>query len=116
MRKILMLCVTLCMITRSADAEDLSAGRAKLAEIAAFIRHAAETCGSALGTEGQLWPMEALSLLAVAKPPISEEAIQAKEHEVMEYRARLGEAKWCKLYAIEMKQADLVFGLATNRK
>jgi len=50
------------------------------------------------------------------KPPITEAEIMAKEKEAQDYRFRLGDAKWCELYAVEMREAHLVFTMPTNRK
>jgi hypothetical protein len=63
-----------------------------------------------------MWPFEALSLLVVAKPPIAEAEIAAKEKEVQDYRFRLGDAKWCELYAVEMGEAHLIVTIATDRQ
>jgi hypothetical protein len=68
----------------------------------AFIRHASEPCA---GSVPDMWSFEALSLMMVAKPPIAEEEVQAKEKDVQQFRARLGLQKWCQLYALEMKEA-----------
>jgi hypothetical protein len=38
---------------------------------------------------------EALSLLMVVDPPISEQMIEAEEEVVKKFRTKLGLAKWC---------------------
>ena len=40
--------------------------------------------------------------------PLSEEQIAAKEDEMLALRNKIGDAKWCVLYAVEMKEAYLV--------
>jgi hypothetical protein len=51
---------------------------------------------------------EALSLLMVVDPPISEQMIEAKEEVVKNYRAKLGLTKWCQLYAVEVSEAKTI--------
>jgi hypothetical protein len=75
-----------------AVAEDNAAGRAKLAEMVAFVRLASVPCASALDASARMWPMEVLSLLTTVNPPITEAEIAAKKKETQEYRFRLGDA------------------------
>ena len=49
---------------------------------------------------------EALSLLIVVDPPVSEEMIEAKEEVVKSYRENLGIPKWRQIYAVEVREAD----------
>ena len=65
--------------------------RGKLAEMVAYIR-LAEPCDSVVQVPPD-YVMEALTLLMVVDPPISEEMIEAKEEAVKNYRAKLGLAK-----------------------
>ena len=51
-------------------------GRAKLAEMIAFVRLASEACPNAVPI---VWTLEALGLLMIAKPPVQEEEIVAKK-------------------------------------
>ena len=44
----------------------------------------------------------------VVDPPISEQMIEAKEEIVKNYRAKLGLAKWCQLYAVEVSEANTI--------
>jgi hypothetical protein len=99
----------LFMFSGAASAqENQAAGRAKLAEMIAFIRHASEKCAASVPGS---WPMEALSLLMVVKPPLDEREIVLKEKEVEQYRVRLGLKKWCELYAVEMGEAHAIVEL-----
>jgi hypothetical protein len=99
----------------AAFAQDDAAGRAKLAEMVAFFRQASKPCAYTLDATAHAWPAELLSLLFVMKPPITEDEIAAKEKEVADYKTKLGGQKWCELYAVEMREAHLIFTMATNR-
>ena len=50
----------------------------------------------------------ALALLRLIKPPLTDNAIVAKEKEVKRLRDRLGLSRWCRLYAGEMEQARIL--------
>jgi Adenylate and Guanylate cyclase catalytic domain len=78
----------------------------KLAEMVAFIRLAAP-CDGVVQVPPE-YVTEALSLLMVVDPPISEQMIEAKEEVVKNYRAKLGLAKWCQLYAVEVSEANTI--------
>ena len=87
-----------------ATAEDALGG--KLAEMVAFIR-LAEPCDGVVRISPE-YVTEALSLLMVVDPPISEQMIEAKEEVVKNYRAKLGLTKWCQFYAVEVSQANAI--------
>jgi hypothetical protein len=110
------LLVILSAVVGHATAQDDAAGRAKLAEMVAFFRLASQPCASALDSSAHTWPADLLTLLMTLKPPITEAEITAREKEAQDYRFRLGDAKWCELYAVEMREAHLIFTMATNRK
>jgi hypothetical protein len=59
--------------------------------------------------------MEALSLSMAAKPLISEAEITTKEKEVQDYPFKLGNTKWCELYAVEMREAHLIVTMANRQ-
>jgi hypothetical protein len=100
---ILCLCGTLLVgLAVHAKAEDTPWG--KLAEMVAFIR-LAEPCDGVVPVPPK-YVTEALSLLIVVDPPISEEMIEAKEEVVKNYREKLGIAKWCQFYAVEVSEAN----------
>jgi hypothetical protein len=100
-----------------AVAQDDARGRAKLVEIVAFAKLGAEPCAYALdGALAKKWNAEVLTLLFTLKPPLTDAEIAAKEKEAQDYRARLGESKWCELYAVEMREADLIFSMTTHRQ
>jgi len=99
--------VALGIFAGGSHAQDV--GRGKLAEIIAFVRLASEACE---GSVPDVWGFEALSLVAVVKPPITEDEIQIKEKEVEQLRVRLGRSKWCQLYVTEMAEAHSIFDLA----
>ena len=102
---VLCLCATL-LVGQAAPARAEETPRGKLAEMVAFIR-LAEPCDSVVQVPPE-YLMEALSLLMVVDPPISEQMIEAKEEVVKNYRAKLGLAKWCQLYAVEVSEANTI--------
>jgi hypothetical protein len=102
---ILCLCGTL-LVGQAAPAKDEETLQGKLAEMVAFIRLAAP-CDGVVQVPPE-YVTEALSLLMVVDPPISEQMIEAKEEVVKNYRAKLGLAKWCQLYAVEVSEANTI--------
>ena len=102
---ILCLCGTL-LVGQAGSARGEETLRGKLAEMVAFIRLAAPCDGVVQVPPEDV--TEALSLLMVADPPISEQMIEAKEEVVKNYRAKLGLAKWCQLYAVEVSEANTI--------
>jgi hypothetical protein len=102
---ILCLCGTL-LVGLAAPAKDEETLQGKLAEMVAFIR-LAEPCDGVVQVPPE-YVTEALSLLMVVDPPISEQMIEAKEEVVKNYRAKLGLAKWCQLYAVEVSEANSI--------
>ena len=109
--------VSLLLMSAATFAQDDARGRAKLVEIVAFAKLGAEPCAYALDDAvAKKWNAEVLTLLFKSKPPLTEEEITAKEKDAQDYRSRLGEFKWCELYAIEMREADISFSVATHRQ
>jgi hypothetical protein len=89
---ILCLCGTL-LVGQAAPTKAEETLRGKLAEMVAFIR-LAEPCDGVVQIPPE-YVTEALSLLIVVDPPISEEMIEVKEEVVKNYREKLRIAKWC---------------------
>ena len=84
-----------------------AAGRAKLAEMMAFVRDGPDQCGeAAVPTE---WTFEVLALYVSAdkKAPLEDEIV-AKQNELAAMKSKMGVAKWCALYRLEMKEADTI--------
>jgi hypothetical protein len=102
---ILCLCGT-PLVGQAAPAKDEETLQGKLAEMVAFIR-LAEPCDGVVQVPPE-YVTEALSLVMVVDPPISEQMIEAKEEVVKNYRAKLGLAKWCQLYAVEVSEANTI--------
>lgn len=96
-------------LAQGAHAQD-GAGRAKLAEMTALVRLANEECDVT-----QPWPMEALMLVGMARPPIREDEISVKETEMKQFRFERGHDKFCELYEVEMRQAHLLTEIASRR-
>jgi hypothetical protein len=105
---ILRLCGTL-LVGQAAPAKDEETLQGKLAEMVAFIR-LAEPCDGVVQVPPE-YVTEALSLLMVVDPPISEQMIEAKEEVVKNDRAKLGLAKWCQLYAVKLSEANTIGNL-----
>jgi len=84
------------------------AGMTKLAEMTALARHN-EGCPEI----PQEWSA-AFIVLLMASPP-SEEQVEGKELEMLALRAKIGKAKWCLLYSVEMKEAYLIYQFVTHR-
>jgi hypothetical protein len=99
-------CIILLSQTGIGAADDLdAAGRAKMAEMTAFIRHAPDSCPKAVP---DLWIFEALALNMSIKPPVSEDEIVSKEKYLNGLRSKIGYVKWCALFAVEMEQAHMI--------
>lgn len=106
---------SLSLMVVPAVGQDDGKGRAKLVEIVAFAKLGAQPCAYTLeDTIAKKWNSEVLALLFTLKPPLTDQEIAAKEKETQDYRARLGEEKWCELYAVEMREADLIFTMTTQ--
>lgn len=83
-------------------------GMQKLAEMTALARH----------NEGCLdvppeWSA-AFIILLMANPP-SEQQVEVKEREMLALRAKIGEANWCLLHSVEMKEAYLIYEFVTHQ-
>jgi hypothetical protein len=102
---ILCLCGTL-LVGQAAPAKAEDTLRGKLAEMVAFIR-LSEPCDGLVQVPPE-YVTEALSLLMVVDPPISEQMIEAKEEVVKNNRAKLGLAQWCQLYAVALSEANTI--------
>ena len=48
-----------------------------------------------------------MTLLILHYPP--EQKIQIQEHQALTLRQRINQARWCKLYAVEMKEASMIY-------
>jgi hypothetical protein len=84
-------------------------GMQKLAEMTAMSRHN-EICPDA----PHEWSSAFIVLLM--KNPPSEEDVEAQEHETLALRSRIGKAKWCQLYSVEMQEAYLIFRMLLQSK
>lgn len=83
-------------------------GVAKLAEMAAFVRHANE-CPAV----PKQWSSALVTLLILNYP--SEQQIDDQEYQALALNDRIGQAKWCKLHAVEMEEAYVVYRMAIER-
>jgi hypothetical protein len=95
------------LVASAATANDLdAAGRAKLAEMMAFVRDGPDQCGE---TVPQEWPFEVLALyMAAGKKAPLEDEIVAKQNELAAMKSKMGVPKWCALYRLEMEEADVI--------
>jgi hypothetical protein len=84
-------------------------GMQKLAEMTAMSRHN-EICPEV----PREWST-AFIVLLMESPP-SEEDVEAQEHDTMALRHRIGKAKWCQLYSVEMQEAYFIFQMSVQRK
>jgi hypothetical protein len=110
MRRFLFLSAALWIQPLDANSQDHDAARrAKLAEMIAFFRLASEPCE---GSVPQSWGSEVVMLQMATTPAMREEEIKAKEKEVEQHRLRLGQTRWCELYAVEMREAHIIFDAA----
>lgn len=91
------------------DAELDRLGMRKLAEMTAMSRHN-EKCPEV--------PHEwsAAFIILLMKNPPTEEDVEAQEHDTLALRSRIGRAKWCQLYSVEMQEAYLIFQMLLQRK
>jgi hypothetical protein len=96
-------------------AQDDTALHAVLAETVAFFRLASKPCAYTLDASAHSWPSELLSLMTALKQPVTEAEIEAKSKEIEGERAKLGNAEWCHLYAVEMRQAHLFYSMSQGR-
>jgi hypothetical protein len=81
----------------------------KLAEMTAMSRHN-EICPEV--------PHEwsAAFIILLMKNPPAEEEVEAQERNTLALRNRIGKAKWCDLYSVEMQEAYLIFQMLMQRK
>jgi hypothetical protein len=86
-------------------AQDTKPGRATFAEMIAFARLASVPC-QRLAPDADSF--RALALRRLIQPPITDEEIAAKEKDIKWLRVRLGLRSWCKRYAGQMEQADIL--------
>jgi hypothetical protein len=88
-----------------------AAGRAKLAEMIAFVRDGPDQCGEA--SVPTAWTFEVLALYVSAdkKAPLEDEIV-AKQNDLAAMKSKIGLAKWCALYRLEMKEADAITKLS----
>lgn len=83
------------------------AGINKLAEMTALVRHS-EPCPPI----PREWSMAFLMLLMMA-PPMEEKVVE-QEHKMLALRTKIGIARWCQLYSVEMWQAYLIIKQARH--
>ena len=57
--------------------------------------------------------MAYLMLLMMA-PPMEEQVVEL-EHKMLALRSKIGIARWCQLYSVEMEEAYLIIKQATHR-
>jgi hypothetical protein len=91
-----------------ADAELDKLGMQKLAEMTAMVRHN-EICHQVPDE----W--SAAYLVLLMKNPPAEEDVEAQERNTLALRNRIGKAKWCQLYSVEMQEVFLVVQLLMQR-
>jgi hypothetical protein len=84
-----------------------AAGRAKLAEMMAFVRDGPDQCGEAAVPQEQPFEVLALYMAAGKKAPLEDEIV-AKQNELAAMKSKMGVAKWCALYRVEMEEADVI--------
>ena len=80
-----------------------------------FSDSASKPCAYTLDASAHSWPSELLSLTTALKQPSTEAEIEAKAKEIEDERAMIGDAEWCHLYAIEMRQAHLFYSMSQGR-
>ena len=97
----------------AADQDADAAGRAKMAEMMAFIRQGAEICH---GAAPDAWVFETFGLYSSIKPPVSEEEIAGKEEYLNGLRSKIGDKKWCELFGIEMSEAHMIVEWRTKNR
>jgi hypothetical protein len=91
------------------DADLDKLGMQKLAEMTAMSRHD-ETCPNVPDE----WSAAFIILLTKNTPP--EEQVEAQERKVLALRDKIGDARWCRLYAVEMQEAYIVVQSIMQRK
>jgi hypothetical protein len=86
--------------------------KTRLAEKIAFIRHAPDFCIDTLRVS---WAIDVITLYIEAgeAAPTADE-IEGKEDEIMKLQRRIGQSMWCRLYAVEMKEAHLTLQMRDN--
>src|SRR5271166_6115354 len=96
------LAIVVAVCATAAMANDLdAAGRAKLAEMMAFVRDGPDQCGAA--PVEQVVQVFALYIGAGKKAPLEDE-IAAKQDELAAMKPKMGVAKWCALFRLEMEE------------
>jgi hypothetical protein len=90
------------MPDHAVTAQDMQPGRATLAEMVALARLASIPCAR---LAPDVESLRALALQRLAKPPLTEKEIVAKETEVRRLRNRVGHKRWCQRYTGLMEQA-----------
>jgi hypothetical protein len=97
--------VYFAMPGHAVTAQDMQPGRATFAEMVAFARLASIPCAR---LAPDVESLRALALQRLAKPPLTEKEIVAKEKEVRALRNRVGHERWCKRYTGLMEQARIL--------
>ncbi len=90
----------------TAFSED-EAGRAKLAEMMAFLREAPDVCPASPVTDAGGSDVLALYMSLGDKAP-SEDEIEAKQAYLQALLKKMGKAKWCQLRVVEMGEAQII--------
>lgn len=83
-------------------------GMEKLAEMTALVRHN-EICAEV----PREW-LSAFTVLLVTATP-TEEQVVSQERKMLELREKIGDAKWCQLYSVEMQEAYAIYQYLTHR-
>ena len=109
MRSTIVLASMLAASAASASDPD-AAGRAKLAEMMAFVRDGPDQCGEAAVPQDQPFDVIALYMAAGKKAPLEDEIV-AKQNELAAMKSKMGVAKWCALYRVEMEEAGMMVKL-----
>jgi hypothetical protein len=106
----LTIALTLTTLTASDSAADElnRQGKYKIAEMTALVRHS-EPCPQV----PRKWSVAYLMLLMMA-PPVEEQVVEL-EHKMLALRAKIGTAKWCLLYSVEMEEAYLIIKQTMQR-
>jgi hypothetical protein len=90
------------LIASAAIASDPdAASRAKLAEMMAFVRDGPDQCGETAVPQGQPFEVLALYMAAGKKAPLEDEIV-AKQSELAAMKSKIGVAKWCAFYRVDM--------------
>ena len=83
------------------------AGRAKLAEMMAFLREAPDVCPESPVTDAGGIDVLAIYMSLGDKAP-SEDEIEAKQAYLQALLKKIGKAKWCQLRVVEMGEAQVI--------